>query len=141
MLGRRVSNIYRLGIKELFSLRRDMVLIALIVWAFSFAIYNSATGFSHDLRRGSIAIADQDGSAQGYRKAVNQDRQADVIAAGNAAGNGKQSHPDHQIAGHDFRPVELPVENIAIQHPDPHVEHERGEQDHDDGVNHPVQRC
>jgi len=67
MLGRRISNIYRLGIKELFSLRRDMVLMALIVWAFSFAIYNAATGFSHDLRRGSIAIADQDGSALSLR--------------------------------------------------------------------------
>jgi ABC-2 type transport system permease protein len=67
MLGRRISNIYRLGIKELFSLRRDMVLLALIVWAFSFSIYNAATGFSHDLRRGSIAIADLDGSALSLR--------------------------------------------------------------------------
>lgn len=64
---REISNIYRLGVKELFSLRRDVVLMALIVWAFSFAIYNAATGFSHDLRNGSIAIADQDGSALSLR--------------------------------------------------------------------------
>ena len=67
MLGRRISNIYRLGIKELFSLRRDMVLMVLIGWAFSFAIYTAATGFSHDLRHGSIGIADLDGSALSLR--------------------------------------------------------------------------
>jgi ABC-2 type transport system permease protein len=67
MLGRKISNIYRLGIKELYSLKRDVVLIILIIWAFTFAIYNAATGFSHDLHNASIAIADQDGSALSLR--------------------------------------------------------------------------
>lgn len=67
MLGRRISNIYRLGIKELYSLRRDTVLIVLIAWAFTFAIYNAATGFTHDLNNGAIAISDQDGSALSLR--------------------------------------------------------------------------
>lgn len=67
MLGRRISNIYRLGIKELYSLKRDAVLMVLIFWAFSFAVYNAATGFSHDLHNGSIAISDQDGSALSFR--------------------------------------------------------------------------
>ncbi|WP_336080581.1 ABC transporter permease [Thalassospira sp. CH_XMU1448-2] len=67
MFSRRIGNIYRLGIKELYSLRRDVVLMALIVWAFSFAIYNAATGFSHDLNNASIAISDQDGSAISLR--------------------------------------------------------------------------
>ena len=67
MLGRRMSNIYRLGIKELYSLKRDAVLMVLIFWAFSFAVYNAATGFSHDLHNGSIAISDQDGSALSLR--------------------------------------------------------------------------
>lgn len=67
MLARRISNIYRLGIKELYSLKRDIVLMILIVWAFSFAIYNAATGFSHDLNHASIAISDQDGSALSLR--------------------------------------------------------------------------
>ena len=62
MFGKRIENIYRLGIKELFSLRRDVVLLILICWAFSFAIYNAATGFSHDLKNASIAIADLDKS-------------------------------------------------------------------------------
>jgi len=59
---RRLENIYRLGVKELFSLRRDAVLLALVVWAFSFSIYTAATGISHDLRNGSIAIVDEDQS-------------------------------------------------------------------------------
>ncbi|MCC9625894.1 ABC transporter permease [Thalassospira sp. MA62] len=67
MWGRRIDNIYRLGVKELYSLRRDAVLIILIAWAFTFAVYNAATGFSHDLNNGAIAIADQDGSAISLR--------------------------------------------------------------------------
>ncbi len=58
----RLENIYRLGVKELFSLRRDNVMLILIVWAFSLSIYTAATGLSHDLRNGSIAIVDQDRS-------------------------------------------------------------------------------
>ena len=58
----RLENIYRLGVKELFSLRHDVVLLALIVWAFSFSVYTAATGMSHDLRNGSIAIVDEDRS-------------------------------------------------------------------------------
>lgn len=59
---RRLENIYRLGIKELFSLRRDNVMLVLIVWAFTLSIYSAATGMSHDLRNGSIAIVDHDRS-------------------------------------------------------------------------------
>lgn len=58
----RLENIYRLGIKELFSLRRDNVMLVLIVWAFTLSIYSAATGMSHDLRNGSIAIVDHDRS-------------------------------------------------------------------------------
>ncbi len=64
---KRLENIYRLGVKELFSLRRDPVMLALIVWAFSFAIYAAATGISHDLRNGSIAIVDEDRSQLSMR--------------------------------------------------------------------------
>ena len=59
---RRLANIYYLGIKELFSLRHDTVLLALIIWAFSFSIYTAATGMSHELTNGSIAIVDEDRS-------------------------------------------------------------------------------
>lgn len=64
---RRLENIYRLGIKELFSLRHDVVLLALIVWAFSLSIYAAATGMSHDLNNASIAIVDEDRSQLSMR--------------------------------------------------------------------------
>ncbi|MGF1628577.1 MAG: ABC transporter permease [Kiloniellaceae bacterium] len=57
-----LSNIFHLGVKELFSLRRDMVLMALVAWAFTFSIYTAATGMSHDLNNASIAIVDEDRS-------------------------------------------------------------------------------
>ncbi len=57
-----LGNIYHLGVKELFSLRRDAVLLALVVWAFSLSIYTAATGMSHDLRNAAIAIVDEDRS-------------------------------------------------------------------------------
>lgn len=59
---RRLSNIFYLGIKELFSLRHDVVLLSLIIWAFSFSIYTAATGMSHDLNNAAIAIVDEDRS-------------------------------------------------------------------------------
>lgn len=59
---KRLENVFRLGIKELYSLRRDAVLIALIIWAFSFSIYTVATGMAHDIHNGSIAIVDEDRS-------------------------------------------------------------------------------
>jgi ABC-2 type transport system permease protein len=57
-----LKNIYFLGVKELFSLRRDPVLLALVVWAFSLSIYTAATGMKHDLNNASIAIVDEDRS-------------------------------------------------------------------------------
>ncbi len=58
----RLKNIFNLGVKELFSLRRDVVLLALVVWAFSLSVYTAATGINHDLRNASIAIVDEDHS-------------------------------------------------------------------------------
>lgn len=58
----RLSNIYRLGIKELRSLFSDPVLMAIIVWAFSIGIYAAASGVSQELHRASIAIVDMDQS-------------------------------------------------------------------------------
>jgi len=57
-----LSNIFWLGLKELRSLAADPVLITLIIYAFSFAIYSQATGISHELRNASIAIVDEDRS-------------------------------------------------------------------------------
>lgn len=60
-------NIYRLGIKELYSLRHDRVMVVLIVWAFSFSVYTAAHGISHELRNASVAIVDQDRSQLSMR--------------------------------------------------------------------------
>ena len=57
-----LTNIWNLGIKELRSLGHDPVLLGLIVFAFSYAIYNLATGMSYELRNASIAIVDEDRS-------------------------------------------------------------------------------
>ncbi|HYM32207.1 MAG TPA: ABC transporter permease [Candidatus Cybelea sp.] len=59
---RRISNIFWLGTKELRSFGHDTVLLAFVVYCFSFAIYSQATGVSHELRNASIAIVDEDQS-------------------------------------------------------------------------------
>ena len=60
-------NIYHLGIKELRSLVRDPVMLFLIVWAFTFAIYTSATAIPESLHMASIAIVDEDQSPLSQR--------------------------------------------------------------------------
>jgi len=57
-----LGNIFHLGVKELFSLRRDVVLMALVAWAFTLSIYTAATGLSHELNNASVAIVDEDNS-------------------------------------------------------------------------------
>jgi ABC-2 type transport system permease protein len=59
---RSLSIVYRLGLKELISLRHDKVLIVLIVYAFTIAIYLPATSSGLELRNASVAIVDEDGS-------------------------------------------------------------------------------
>ncbi len=64
---RSLANIYRLGVKELFSLRRDTVMLVLIVWSFSFQVYTAAHGISHDLSNAALAIVDDDRSQLSLR--------------------------------------------------------------------------
>ncbi len=59
---RRLANIYRLGVKELWSLWRDPAMAALIVYAFSVAIHTAATAMPETLHKAPIAIVDEDGS-------------------------------------------------------------------------------
>lgn len=56
-------NIARLGMKELASLARDPVMIALIVYSFTFAVYTVASGVQTEVKNASVAIVDGDGSA------------------------------------------------------------------------------
>ncbi len=59
---RSARNIFHLGIKELRSLVRDPIMLVLIVWAFTLAIYTSATAVPETLSHAAIAIVDEDRS-------------------------------------------------------------------------------
>ncbi len=61
-MQRSLKNVYHLGVKELNSLRRDPVLVFLIFFTFTFAIYIIATNVQTELRNASIAIVDEDQS-------------------------------------------------------------------------------
>ncbi|PKL25285.1 MAG: hypothetical protein CVV46_16475, partial [Spirochaetae bacterium HGW-Spirochaetae-2] len=59
---RRLANIYRLGIKELWSLARDPVMLVLISVSFTIMIYSAATAMPESLHKAPIAIVDEDAS-------------------------------------------------------------------------------
>ena len=65
-----LANIYRLGVKELWSLIRDPVMLLLIVHAFTLAIYVSATAMPETLNKAPIAIVDEDDSPLSKRIAA-----------------------------------------------------------------------
>ncbi|MDM7850607.1 ABC transporter permease [Pseudochrobactrum kiredjianiae] len=58
----RISNIFRLGIKELRGLYRDPMLMILIVYAFTLAIYTASKAMPENLNNAAIAIVDEDQS-------------------------------------------------------------------------------
>ncbi|MDZ7581665.1 MAG: ABC transporter permease [Deltaproteobacteria bacterium] len=57
-----MTNIYRLGIKELWSLVRDPMMLVLIVYTFTVSIYVAATAMPESLHNAPVAIVDEDGS-------------------------------------------------------------------------------
>ncbi len=62
-----IGNIIGLGVKELRSLARDPIMLILIAYAFTAAIYGQATAIPETLSNASIAIVDEDGSALSAR--------------------------------------------------------------------------
>ena len=58
----RASHIYRLGIKELWSLVRDPIMLVLIAYSFTFQVYIAATAMPEQLHKVPIAIVDEDDS-------------------------------------------------------------------------------
>src|SRR5262249_26869346 len=54
------ANIYRLGGKELWSLRRDPIMLALIAYTFTVAIYTAGTAVPETLHNAPLAIVDED---------------------------------------------------------------------------------
>jgi ABC-2 type transport system permease protein len=65
-----ITNVYRLGIKEWWSLVRDPIMLVLIVWTFTVAIYVSATAMPETLHKAPIAIVDEDRSPLSARIAA-----------------------------------------------------------------------
>ena len=62
-----LSNTWRLGIKELWSLWRDPTMLVLIVYVFTVGVYTSATAMPETLNNAPIAIVDEDRSPLSQR--------------------------------------------------------------------------
>ncbi len=58
----RIANVVQLGIKELRGLGRDHVMVFLILYVFTFAVYTQATVSPETLNKASISIVDEDQS-------------------------------------------------------------------------------
>jgi ABC-2 type transport system permease protein len=65
----RSATIFHLGVKELRGLMRDPILIGLIVYAFSLAIYTQTRAIPEVLNKAPIAVIDEDGSPLSRRLA------------------------------------------------------------------------
>jgi ABC-2 type transport system permease protein len=59
---RALLNIFHLGVKELRSLGRDRLMLALILFSFTGQVYMTATGVPESLHKAPIAIVDEDRS-------------------------------------------------------------------------------
>ncbi len=64
---RHLANIYRLGIKELWSLWRDPMMLVLIVYTFTVAVYTAGTAMPETMHRAPIAVVDEDDSTLSQR--------------------------------------------------------------------------
>ena len=58
----RLTNIVQLGIKELWGLIRDPMMLALIIYAFTISIYTASKAMPETLNRAAIAVVDEDQS-------------------------------------------------------------------------------
>lgn len=56
------ANVYRMGVKELWSLVRDPIMLVLIVYTFTVSIYIAATAAPETLHKAPLAIVDEDRS-------------------------------------------------------------------------------
>jgi ABC-2 type transport system permease protein len=63
----RVANIFNLGVKEMRSLARDPIMLALIGFTFTISVYTAATAMPETLHKAPIAIVDEDQSALSTR--------------------------------------------------------------------------
>ena len=61
------KNVLHLGVKELWSLARDPIMLLLIVFSFTASIYSTASALPDTLYKAPIAIVDEDQSALSQR--------------------------------------------------------------------------
>ncbi|PZQ85453.1 MAG: ABC transporter permease [Ancylobacter novellus] len=66
-MRRWMENAFRLGIKEFASLSRDVVMVVLIAYVFTFAVYSEATAMRTDVNDAKVAVIDGDRSALSSR--------------------------------------------------------------------------
>jgi ABC-2 type transport system permease protein len=59
---RKAANIFWLGTKELRSFSRDFVIVAFLIWSFSFDVLNRAHGHLQEVYNASVAVIDEDQS-------------------------------------------------------------------------------
>ena len=64
-----LANVFRLGVKELWSLVRDPIMLVLIVYTFSISVYTAATSLPEALHKAPIAVVDEDASPLSRRSA------------------------------------------------------------------------
>lgn len=66
-MWRWVQNVFRLGLKEFASLSSDVVMMVLIVYVFTVAIYSEATAMRTDVNNALVAVVDADQSTLSSR--------------------------------------------------------------------------
>ena len=66
-MRRWIENVFHLGLKELASLSRDVVMVVLIIYVFTVAVYSEATAMKTDVNNASVAVVDADQSTLSSR--------------------------------------------------------------------------
>ncbi|MFT7723463.1 MAG: ABC transporter permease [Roseateles sp.] len=66
-MRRFIANTWRLGVKELWSLWRDPMMLVLIAYVFTLGVYTAATAMPETLHNAPIAIVDEDRSPLSQR--------------------------------------------------------------------------
>ena len=66
-MRRWAQNVFHLGLKEIASLSRDVVMVVLIVYVFTVAVYSEATAMRTDVSNAGVAVVDADQSTLSSR--------------------------------------------------------------------------
>ena len=66
-MQRWLQNVFRLGLKEFASLSRDVVMVALIIFEFTGAVYSEADAMKTDINNVKVAVVDADHSTLSAR--------------------------------------------------------------------------